>query len=210
MRGSRDNRKKPDSARAGSDTRRVLRTAPPTLPRDKRGYLVARAHRSQPSLALLRTEIRSSPRSSSSGRRAIRPSSSRKLASPRKRSSGSVRRRGCCELIEDAGSVAEMLGDCLGLLGVCDSPIGGITYRGGEAEGGVQPAEERDARIVAKASQSVASAFRWMVLTVWVLKSSGSVWRGRKPRGESPRWKSQRLVMDLRGKTGGNRRMRFG
>ena len=90
-----------------------------------------------------------------------------------------MRRRGCCELIEDAGSVAETLGDCLGLLGVCDSPIGGITYRGGEAEGGVQPADEQDARIVAKASQSVASAFRWMVLTVWVLKSSGSGWRGR-------------------------------
>ena len=81
-----------------------------------------------------------------------------------------MRRRGCCELIEDAGSVAETLGDCLGLLGVCDSPIGGITYRGGEAEGGVQPAEERDARIPAKPRHSVASAFRWMVLSLGVVE----------------------------------------
>ena len=62
---------------------------------------------------------------------------------------------------------------CLGL------PIG-CHLQWGEPEGEVQPAGEQDARILAKPRHSVASAFRWMVLTVWVLKSSGSVWWGRQ------------------------------
>ena len=66
------------------------------------------------------------------------------------------------------------------------SPIGGITYRGGEAEGGVQPAGEQDARILAKPRHSVASTFRRMGLTVWVLKSSGSGWRGGERGGGTP------------------------
>ena len=66
----------------------------------------------------------------------------------------------------------------LGLLGVWDSRIGGATYRGMSQRVEFNQRGERDARIPAKPRQNVASTFRWMGLTVWVLKSSGSVWRG--------------------------------
>ena len=78
-----------------------------------------------------------------------------------------MERRGC-----QSGEIR-----CLGL------PHRGCHLQGDEPEGGVQPADEQDARIVAKASQSVANAFRWMGLTVWVLKCSGSGWRGGGSEG---------------------------
>lgn len=85
------------------------------------------------------------------------------------------------------------------------SPIGGITL------GAVSERVEFNQRMnrTPESSQSVASTFRWMVLTVWVVKGSGIGWRGGEARGESPRRKSQRLVMVLVGKNEGNRRMRF-
>ena len=53
---------------------------------------------------------------------------------------------------------------------------GGHHPKGGVAEGGVQPAEEQDARSAAKPHHSVARAFRWTRLTLSVSVGVEGFW----------------------------------